>query len=144
MPLKRDGLPSSPGQSRSAAAIGRYLRSRTAVTGGKPTSCWISSTATERGDLGAACTAGWHPTLRDRVFASGPLRPHNGTCRSGMLCSGSLSGPLVALDAAAVIACISSCSSWSAAAARLSSRCAGVAVPGMGSMTGEAASATVR
>src|SRR5580693_2945675 len=30
----------------------------TAVTGGKPSSCWISSTATERGDLGAACTAG--------------------------------------------------------------------------------------
>jgi len=25
MPLKRDGLPSSPGQSRSAAAIGRTL-----------------------------------------------------------------------------------------------------------------------
>jgi hypothetical protein len=36
---------------------------RAAVTGGKPTSCWISSTATERGDLRAACTAGWHPTL---------------------------------------------------------------------------------
>jgi hypothetical protein len=34
-----------------------------AVTCGKPTSCWISSTATERGDLRAACIAGWHPTL---------------------------------------------------------------------------------
>src|SRR6266567_4818803 len=31
MPLKRDGLPPSPCQSRSAAAIGRYLQSRTAV-----------------------------------------------------------------------------------------------------------------
>jgi hypothetical protein len=27
------------------------------------TSCWISSTATERGDLRAACIAGWHPIL---------------------------------------------------------------------------------
>ena len=45
---------------------------------------------------------------------------------------------------AAVIACISSCSSWSAAAARLSSRCAGVAVPGMGSVTGETASSQAR
>jgi hypothetical protein len=35
----------------------------TAVTCGKPTSCWISSTATERGDLRAACIAGWHPIL---------------------------------------------------------------------------------
>ena len=36
-----------------------------AVTGGKPTSCWISSTATERGDLRAACTAGGHPALAE-------------------------------------------------------------------------------
>jgi hypothetical protein len=50
----------------------------------------------------------------------------------------------VALDAAAVIAYISSCSSWSAAAERLSSRCAGVAVPGMGSVTGESASSHAR
>ena len=42
----------------------RWLRrrARSAVTCGKPTSCWISSTATERGDLCAACIAGWHPT----------------------------------------------------------------------------------
>ena len=35
----------------------------TAVRSGKPISCWISSTATEQGDLRAACTVGWHPTL---------------------------------------------------------------------------------
>jgi hypothetical protein len=33
------------------------------VTGGKPTSCWILSTATERGDLRATGTVGRHPTL---------------------------------------------------------------------------------
>jgi len=33
------------------------------ITCGKPSSCWISSTATERGDLRAACIASWHPTL---------------------------------------------------------------------------------
>jgi hypothetical protein len=47
------------------AAIGRMPENarRAADLGGKPTSCWISSTATERGDLRAACTAGWHLTL---------------------------------------------------------------------------------
>jgi hypothetical protein len=44
------------------------------------------------------------------------------------------------LNAAAVISCISSFLSSSDAAARLSSRCARVAVPGMGSVTGETAS----
>jgi hypothetical protein len=40
---------------------------RAAVMGGKPISCWISSTATERGDLRAACTVGWHPILPNSV-----------------------------------------------------------------------------
>jgi hypothetical protein len=47
--------------AEALAEVGDHVA---AVTCGKPTSCWISSTATERGDLRAACIAGWHPTLR--------------------------------------------------------------------------------
>ena len=50
-------------------------RARSRRYGGKPTSCWISSTATERGDLRAACTAGWHPT------------PNRGRCSCTCLCA---------------------------------------------------------
>ena len=44
--------------------IGENAR-RPAVTGGKPISCWISSTATERGDLRAASQSAGIRLCRD-------------------------------------------------------------------------------
>lgn len=54
--------------------------------GGKSTSCWISSTATEQGDLGAACTAGWHPAL---PMTGWPCSPSPGTVTSTLPAWGS-------------------------------------------------------
>ena len=72
------------GASRGTGVIALCDRSEraqhaiAAVTCGKPTSCWISSTATERGDLRAACIAGWHPILPMRGRRGG----HEGrSCR---------------------------------------------------------------
>jgi hypothetical protein len=65
-------------------------------------------------------------TADDRMFASGPAvtAPVDGDVVLRWP-----DWPAASLSMPPVIAYISSCSSWSAAAARLSSRCAGVAVP---------------